>query len=97
MTRESRVVVSVDTPGVKQAIAEAAARAVNEAAGSLRVIREWCDRTEADTRAWMKTHNPACECEVGETRLEDVAAVRALLPAVPEAAGEVGDVGDRDL
>lgn len=76
MTRESRVLV------------DAVARTVNEAARSLRAIREWCDKTEADTTAWMVEHNPMCECEVGQTRLEDVAAVRALLPDVPPAVEE---------
>lgn len=64
--------------------------AVNEAAGALKAIREWCDTTEKDTREWMKRHNPECECEVGETYLSAVDQVRALLPPVPEAAGEVG-------
>lgn len=60
-------------------------------------VREWCDKTEADTTAWLAEHNPACECEVGQTRLEDVAAVRALLPEVPPAAEEDDVADDRDL
>jgi hypothetical protein len=86
--KTTRVVVSVDTPAIKKAIAAAAARAVNEAAESLRLIREWCDTTEAETRAWLEKHNPECECEVGETRLEDVKAVRALLPDARVASDE---------
>lgn len=76
--------------GVDSSVLLGAVRdAVNEAAGALRAVREWCDTTEKDTREWMKRHNPECECEVGETYLNAVDQVRALLPPVPEVAEEV--------
>lgn len=93
-----------DLPRVREYLDRVVAEAVNEAAASLRKIREWCDRTEAETREWMTRHNPDCECEVGETYLNAVEEVRSLLPPVPEAAEEVNPLGirvtrgdDRDL
>lgn len=62
---------------------------------ALTALREWCDRTEAETREWMARHNPDCECEVGETYLNAVEEVRSLLPPVPEAAEGVNPLGTR--
>lgn len=82
------VLFGADSGQVRESIAAAVAHAVNEAAGSLRLIRRWCDQTEANTQEWLDAHNPDCECGVGEARLEDVAAVRALLPPVPEPVAD---------
>lgn len=85
--------------GVDSAVILGAVRdAVNEASESLRAVREWCDTTEANTREWLLTHNPECECEVGATYLNAVDQVRALLPPVlPEAAEEVGSGHESDV
>lgn len=97
MTRESRVVVSVDNPAIKRAIAETAAPAINEAAHWLRDVRDYVDEMAASVARCRGRHDDR-ECSTCVERGAIVEDLRRLLPTVPEAAGEVGDVvEDRDL
>jgi len=82
-----RVVVSVDAPAVKKALAEAAARAVNEASEALGKVRAWCD----DAAAIHCSHTTEAECRRCEAIKDCALAVRALLPPVPPVRGEEGD------
>lgn len=54
-------------------------RAAHELADVIRGLLDFCDLTEEGTRTWLKTHNPDCECEVGETTLEMVSMVRSQI------------------
>jgi hypothetical protein len=59
-------------------------RAAHEMADVVRALLDWCDLTEEGIRAWLKTHNPDCECEVGETTLEMVSMARSVIEkAIP--------------
>lgn len=87
------LVVSVDTPAIKQAIAEAVARGFNQAAGSIWRIRVWCDAAAA----MHCSHTTEAECRRCEAIKDCALAVRSLLPPVPPARGEDGVNDDRDL
>lgn len=85
MTGQHRKGVTVtfdaNLPAVRKYIDDAVAIAINQAAGAIRAVREWCD-----------TQKP---CAIGKgcvrcaVRAEVVEEVRNLLPPVPEAAEEV--------
>jgi hypothetical protein len=69
-------------------------RAAHEMADVVRALLDWCDLTEEGTRSWLKTHNPDCECEVGETTLEMVSMARSVIEkAIP--ASELTEEVDR--
>ncbi len=88
----------VDAERVREAIAGVAADAINRAAETVRKLREWCESTEADARKVAEScgcsedNEPCPLCRsVCERQLALVEEVRALLPPIPEAAGEVSD------
>jgi hypothetical protein len=93
MTDETPNVLASQLPRVREYLDRVVVEAVNEAAKSLREIREWCDRTDE----LVDRTDPCCDrCDArNETRAELAAEVRALLPSLPESAGEVTEV-DRD-
>jgi hypothetical protein len=67
--------------------------AVNEAAASLRKLRQWCDDSEAAARS-----EDLCfrDCPARfEARMELIEEVRSLLPPIPEAAEGVDMDGTR--
>lgn len=78
----------VDADTVREAIAGVAAKAINDAAATVRKIREWCDQAESGAYC---SHDapPLRECETCELVSQMAGEVRSLLPPVPEAAGEV--------
>lgn len=88
--KSAKVTIGVDTPAIKKAIGEAVARVVNEAAKSLRDIRAWC--ALADDMVCSHGEVGPYDCERCEAIQDCAAAVRALLPALPEVAGEVTEV-----
>jgi hypothetical protein len=88
MTEQRTGLLEADMSRVRHWIDTAVRHAVNEAAQALNAVRYWCDTTEASTREWMQKHNPECECEVGETYLNAIAQVRALLPDLPAVPPE---------
>ena len=92
----------VDSRAVREAIAGVAAKAINEAAATVRKLRAWCDATEADALNVLAScgcsgdDEPCGSCRgVGERQLALVEEVRALLPPVPAVAEEV-DMSDRE-
>jgi len=87
VTGENPTVLTSQLPRVREYLDRAIAEAVNEAAKSLRDIREWCDRSEAAARAEPLCHT-GCSCRF-DTRMQLIDEVRGLLPSLPVSAGEV--------
>ena len=96
MTGQHRKGVTVtfdaNLPAVRKYIDDTVAVAVNQAAHAIRAVREWCDAAEAAARS-EELCSRDCRARF-EARMELIEEVRALLPPVPEAAGEV-DMGTR--
>lgn len=80
-----------DAGSVRAAISGVVAKAINEAAGTVRKIREWCD-IAASGNAYCQHEEAPRECESCDLVALLVEEVRALLPPVPEAAEEVEQV-----
>lgn len=83
---------AVDSDKVREAISGEVARAVNEAAQSIKAVREWADRTVASVRERLDPDSGELPAENTRWHLAGQLAaaleVRALLPAVPPAAEE---------
>lgn len=84
----------VDADTVREAIAGIAADAINQAAESLRKVREYCDQLDqAVARCVERSGDYPCTPCIERARIAK--DIRALLPEIPEAAGEV-DMDDRE-
>lgn len=87
----------VDADRVREAISSVVADAINKAAETLNKIRVWCDTEATVCRDQIAagtcvsgTDTYCAECvETAKARLKAIEEVRDLLPASPEAAGEV--------
>ena len=98
--KPDKVYFGADLPAVRRYIDDAIAAAINQAAGTVRSLRDWCDRTEAGVGSTIADTPRSASAEVfgyNDGLMKAVHEIRALLPAVPASAGEEPDVSDRDL